>query len=68
MKKTERERPDHLDIDDDFDKTFEIAPRKDDVSRQKITSEKIIVSRRDKGEMEETEKPRYPKLQRTKRF
>jgi hypothetical protein len=59
--KPERERPDHLDIDDDFDKTFEIAPRKDDVSRQKITSEKIIVSRRDKGEMDETEKSRYPK-------
>ena len=49
---------------EEFDKAYTYAQksRTDDteISEQKVTSEKINVSRRDITRMEETEKPRYP--------
>ena len=50
---------------EEFDKayTYDVRSRTDEteISQQKVTSEKISVSRKDITRLEETEKPRYPK-------
>ncbi|XP_028404537.1 trichohyalin-like [Dendronephthya gigantea] len=50
---------------EEFDKayTYDYKSRTDDteITQQRVTAEKITVSRKDRTQIEETEKPRYPK-------
>ena len=64
--KKKEERIDHYRPQgEEFDKayTYDYKSRADDteISQQRVTAEKVTVSREDIPLMEETEKPRYPK-------
>ena len=64
--KTKEDKIDHYRPQgEEFDKayTYDYQSRTDDtqVSQQQVTAEKITVSKTDICQMEETEKPRYPK-------
>ncbi|XP_028404778.1 trichohyalin-like [Dendronephthya gigantea] len=64
--KKKEERIDHYRPQgEEFDKayTYDYKSRKDDseITQQRVTAEKITVSTEDRTQIEETEKPRYPK-------
>ena len=47
--------------DEDQDNITECTTYKDEIPRQKVTTERVTVSRKDLRAFEETEKPKYPK-------
>ena len=47
--------------DVDFEKMSEFKPRADEIARQRVTAEKVVVSKRDFKPSEEPKKPKYQK-------